>query len=109
MKETLRHLRANQTLTEKIVWAELKNRKFMNLKFRRQYPIGGFILDFYCAELKLAIEIDGKIHERQKEYDKFRQELIEQKDLRFIRVTNEEVVRDVEILLGRVKAALLET
>lgn len=102
-KKLPNHLRINQTPAEKIVWELLRNRKFMNLKFRRQHPVEGFILDFYCAELKLAIEIDGKIHDKQKEYDEFRQDVIEKKGLRFIRLTNEEVLQNNEIIYYKIK------
>ena len=57
-----RELRKNFTPEEKKVWEVLKNRNFNNLKFRRQHVLQGFVVDFYCHELKLAIEIDGKIH-----------------------------------------------
>lgn len=75
----------------------------MNLKFRRQHVIEGFVVDFYCHELRLAIEVDGGVHNRQKDYDELRQSLIEDKGIRFIRVQNEEVNRDVNILLGKIK------
>lgn len=85
------------------MWEALRNRRFCNLKFRRQHDIKGFIVDFYCHELRLAIEIDGKIHEKQVEYDKLRQALIEDSGYRMIRVTNDEVNRDLNILLEKIK------
>lgn len=103
MKELARELRKNQTPTEKIVWNLLRNRNFLNLKFRRQKEIQGFIVDFYCDEYSLAIEIDGKIHDKQKEYDEWRQIQIESKGVHFIRVTNAEVYRDVNILLKQIE------
>ena len=60
------------------------------------------MVDFYCKKLRLAIEVDGKIHERQKEYDELRQRLIEEKGIKFIRVTNEEINRDIEILFSKI-------
>ena len=86
-----RQLRKDSTKEEEIVWNLLRNRKFMNLKFRRQHVINGFVLDFYCAELKLAIEIDGPIHDDRREYDKARQQLIEQRGLTFTRISNDDV------------------
>ncbi len=65
-----RELRKAAAREEVIVWKALKNRKFYNLKFKRQYITEGFVVDFYCHELNLVIEIDGKIHEKQKGYDK---------------------------------------
>jgi len=78
----------------------LRNRKYRNLKFRRQHVIDGFVVDFYCHELSLVIEIDGKIHDKQKDYDKLRQSLIETKGFRFIRITNKQL-RDDEFILYR--------
>jgi len=98
-----RSLRKEQTREEAIVWNLLRNRKFMNLKFRRQHDIEGFIVDFYCHELKLAVEIDGKNHDKQKDYDELRQELILSKGIRFVRVTNDEVNRDYNILFERIR------
>ena len=101
-----RELRKEQTPEEAIVWEQLRNRKFMDLKFRRQHVIEGFVVDFFCNKLRLAIEIDGAVHNKQKDYDALRQMLIESKDIRFIRVTNDEVHRDINILLKRIKENL---
>jgi type I restriction enzyme R subunit len=106
-KKLARHLRKNATPTEDIVWQALRNRQFMGLKFRRQHIIRGFIVDFYCSRLKLAIEIDGKIHLQQKDYDKKRQWLIELEGLSFIRVTNEEIQKDMNILLNKINTIAL--
>jgi len=98
-----RTLRKEQTPEEAIVWDSLRNRRFMELKFRRQHVIEGFVVDFYCHELRLAIEIDGAVHNKQKDYDELRQILIESEDIGFIRVTNDEIHRDINILLDRIK------
>ncbi len=98
-----RELRKEQTPEETLLWEILRNRQFMNLKFRRQHVIEGFVVDFYCHELRLAIEVDGGVHNNQKDYDELRQSLIEDKGIRFIRVQNEEVNRDVNILLEKIK------
>ncbi len=102
-KEFARNLRREQTPEEAIVWMHLRNRKFMDLKFRRQHVIEGFVVDFYCYKLRLAVEIDGPVHKSQKEYDELRQILIENKGIRFIRVSNDEVNRNINILLERIK------
>ncbi len=75
----------------------------MNLKFRRQHVLEGFVVDFYCHKLRLAIEIDGKIHLKQKEYDASRQRLIEDKEITFIRITNEAINHDTTILLDKIR------
>ncbi len=90
-----RVLRKESTESEKKVWAYLRNRKFNGLKFRRQHVLNGFVIDFYCHELRLAIEIDGTIHDKQKDYDELRQHLIEDNGIRFIRVSNHEVDEDI--------------
>jgi very-short-patch-repair endonuclease len=57
------------TPAEQILWDRLRGRRFQGLKFRRQHPLGRFIVDFYCAEHRLVIELDGGIHRHQQEYD----------------------------------------
>ena len=86
-----KELRKSATPPEQIVWELLRDRKFLGLKFRRQHILLGFVVDFYCPELKLALEIDGKIHEQQKAYDAIRQGLIEDEGVRFIRITTAEM------------------
>lgn len=73
--ETARLLRKQSTKAEKILWNELRNRKFNNLKIRRQHPIEKYVVDFFCYEKKLIIEVDGEIHDNynQIEYDTIRQ------------------------------------
>ena len=105
-KVLARVLRKEQTVEEAKVWGALRNRRFCNLKFRRQHDIEGFIVDFYCHELRLAIEVDGKVHEKQAEYDELRQEIIESAGVRVIRVTNDELNRDMNILLERIRRLL---
>ena len=103
-----REFRKEPTKSEKIMWNSLRNRQFLNLKFRRQYLIQGFIVDFYCPELKLAIEIDGSIHLKQNQikYDKERQNVIEQQKVEFIRINSKEVENDIGEVLGRLYAFL---
>jgi len=99
-----REFRKNQTTIEQIMWEELRNRKFLNLKFRRQYLIEGYIVDFYCSELKLAIEIDGLIHLKQIKEDKLRQKDIEEKGIKFIRFKNKNVQNNIEEVLKKLEA-----
>jgi very-short-patch-repair endonuclease len=99
-----RDLRQRSTFTEKIVWNMLRNRRMFGYRFKRQVVFDGFILDFFCNELRLAIEIDGPIHENQKEYDALRQFIIEQEDVRFIRVTTREIEESPEKLTKAIQA-----
>ena len=101
-KTFARNLRRESTPEEDKIWNALRNRKFLNCKFRRQHVIEGFVVDFYCKRLRLAIEVDGKIHDRQKEYDELRQRLIEEEGIKFIRVTNEEINKDINILFIKI-------
>ena len=107
IKETIRMLRRRSTEAEEIFWEAVKNRRFHGLRFRRQHPvhveengiIWTFIADFYCTERKLVIELDGPIHERQKNYDKARDTAIESLGLRVIRIDNATVLSNLDSLL----------
>ncbi len=95
--EEARKNRKNQTQAEKKMWFNiLRNRQFANYKFLRQKPLDNFIVDFYCAELMLAIEIDGDSHIRQKEYDILRSEKLEAHGIKVVRYTNSDVLSNVE-------------
>ena len=95
-----RELRKAQTQSERILWEELRGRKMMGFKFLRQHPVfykldNGwvefFIVDFYCAELRLIIEIDGPIHGSRIDYDKERDYKLSLKGLSTIRIKNQEI------------------
>ena len=100
-----RELRKNQTETEKIIWDKLRNRRFLNLKFRRQYGIGNYIADFYCSSLKLVIELDGGQHftEEGLEYDKIREEFMKSLGIITLRFNNNEVLNNIEEVLIKIK------
>ena len=110
-KQLCRDLRKRQTKAEKIFWEAVRNRRFMGLKFYRQYPIfvdvdgreTFFIADFFCFEKKLVVEIDGKIHDYQKDYDALRTEIINRKGIDVIRFKNEEIEKNVDAVLRRLK------
>lgn len=98
-------LRRSQTKAERLLWSELRNRKFEGVKFRRQHPIGKYIADFYCNELKLVIEVDGAVHnsQDQREYDKSRTQELNEKGIVVIRFTNSEVENNLQNVLYRLK------
>lgn len=104
-----RRNREKPTKEEEILWLILKDRKVEGQKFRRQHPIGRFILDFYCHALKLAIEIDGMYHQDivQKEYDKNRTELLENEGITVIRFDNQELTNNIETVINRIKDCIL--
>ena len=91
-----RNLRRNMTKAEKILWVELRKRKVHRHKFRRQVPIGKYIADFLCVELKLIIEVDGESHLSQKSYDARRTNWLESQGYHVFRVTNEEILSGLE-------------
>ena len=90
--ELAREFRKNPTESEDVVWQMLRNRQIKNLKWRRQQVIYGYIADFYCAELKVVLEIDGSVHENEdvKAYDEFRTSVFESKGIRVFRLKNED-------------------
>lgn len=103
LREKARELRRTSTETEKIIWELLRNRQLGGKKFRRQHPLEeGYILDFYCDECKLGIELDGEHHneEVQKRYDQSRTIEIEFiYGIKILRFTNKEVLKDIEKVL----------
>lgn len=110
-----RELRKGMTPAERTVWEVVRNRRFMNLKFLRQHPIvhnliNGqlyfFIADFYCAEKKLIIEVDGAIHENTIEYDQMRETILKEYGKKVFRIKNEDTKnpeRLVELLTEAVQ------
>ena len=94
-----KELRQNMTPAEKILWERLRAKRFKGLKFRRQQVIEGFIVDFYCHFLRLVIEVDGEIHNKQKEYDLERDRIITAKGLTILRFTNQQVIENIEVVL----------
>lgn len=91
IQKRARDLRSNQTGAEGLLWMHLRNRQLNNLKFRRQHPIGNYIVDFYCAEVGVIVEIDGDTHLDRVEYDQNRTEWLERQRLRVIRFSNQDV------------------
>jgi len=85
--------RREATAAEAAAWAQLRNRRCLGLKFRRQHVIRGFIVDFYCADLRLALEVDGIVHSgrTQAEYDEARSRALAQAAIVVVRISNEQV------------------
>jgi len=96
------------TKAEAILWGEIKNRKILGFKFRRQFGIGGYVVDFYCTELKLAIEVDGATHhtDEELEYDNRREGDINQLDIQFIRFSNDEIYEALEYVVESLKTKI---
>ncbi len=101
IKMLARELRKNLTRPEKILWNHLRNRRLGGYKIRRQHPIERFVLDFYCAAGRLAIEIDGAIHTEQGIIisDKQRDEILEAYGINILRFSNSEVETHLDYVL----------
>jgi len=97
-----RDLRKKWTKEEEFMWELLRKKQLNWLKFRRQHPFWRYIADFYCDELKLVIELDGKIHELQKEYDEIRDETINNYWVEILRITNEELHSNIEWVMQQI-------
>lgn len=89
-----RQLRQAATSAEERAWDLLRGRRFHGWKFRRQQVICGFIVDFYCAEHRVALELDGPIHASRQEYDEARTSILEQRGVRVLRLRNEHLSAD---------------
>ncbi|WP_041619568.1 endonuclease domain-containing protein [Stanieria cyanosphaera] len=107
MTEIARKLRREQTASEAILWEALRNRKLEGRKFRRQHPIGKFVVDFYCDAERLIVEVDGSIHElpEQQVLHKQRQALLESLGLRFVRLKAKQVETDLASCLDTIRGA----
>jgi leucyl-tRNA synthetase len=100
--------RKNNTQAEDILWQHLRNRKLKGYKFRRQHPVAGYIPDFVCIENKLIIEVDGSYHneEEQRRFDISRSKWLEEHEYRIVRLTNEEVTKNVQRALQKIEEEL---
>ena len=98
-------LRKNMTVAELILWKKLKDKKIFNIKFRRQHPIGIYIVDFYCHELSLVVEIDGEMHKapENKESDLMRSGELLNLDLKIIRFSNDQVIYNLDHVLIKIQ------
>jgi very-short-patch-repair endonuclease len=98
-------LRNEMPNSEIIIWSRLKNRQIRDCKFRRQYGVGNYVVDFYCPRFKLAIEIDGDSHfdsDGSEKYDVCRQKFIEDQGIIFLRFTNTDIYKKIDIVLDKI-------
>ncbi|MBD2516813.1 endonuclease domain-containing protein [Nostoc sp. FACHB-973] len=99
LKPLARQMRCEPTPAEKLLWQRLRHKQLLGFKFRRQQAIDRFIVDFYCHEARLVVEVDGEIHDYSKEEDGIRQDFLESLGLRVVRFRNEDVVERMEGVL----------
>ena len=100
-----KQLRKDETESEKILWARLNRNQIKGLQFRRQHPINAFIVDFYCAKIKLVIEIDGSIHDIPEYHlhDVGRSAMLEDFGFTVIRFTNEQIMNEIDYTVEQIE------
>ena len=101
--ELAKKMRRDMTSAEKIFWSKLCKKQLKCLRFRRQHPIGRYIADFYCHEIKLIIELDGIVHEERKEYDENRDGFLEAGGYTILRFSNDEIINSIDNVLEKIK------
>jgi very-short-patch-repair endonuclease len=106
----LAELRQDMTPAERLLWSYLRDRKLAGIKFRRQYPIGAFVLDFYAPALRLVIEVDGDVHDlpERRDYDARRQTWLEGQGMHVLRFSNGAVIDELSDVLERIAAVAEE-
>lgn len=103
LKELAKQLRKNSTLSEVLLWQQLKGKQMRGYRFHRQKPIQHYIVDFFCHELMLGIEIDGITHNEKIDYDIHRQRQIELLGVHFLRFNDEDVKTNLAGVLEAIK------
>ena len=100
--ERAKELRREMTPAEKLLWQEIRANK-LGVRFRRQQVIQGFIVDFYCHQVGLVIEVDGDVHDLQKEEDERWEKVLREMGLRIVRFGNDEVVKRLSAVVGKIR------
>jgi very-short-patch-repair endonuclease len=109
MVKAAQDLRRRATPSEEVLWHALRAKQVGGRRFRRQQPIGPFVVDFFCPSARLVVEVDGAIHDSTVEADRQRQAAIEGLGLRFLRVTVAEVENELPAVVDRIKDAIAVT
>lgn len=109
LKQKSRYLRNNMTPEERILWKYLRRKRINNRRFLRQYVVETFILDFYCPEIKLGIEVDGNHHKKEGflKHDQFRGEILKDNGIKLLRFTNYQIQNFLEGVLELVEKTTL--
>ena len=108
IKVKAKELRKDMTESERILWNYLRRSRQNGMYFRRQHPYGIYILDFYCFEANLAVEIDGKIHLDQKEYDLEKTKYLESSGLNVLRIENEDINNRIDWVIELINTFLVK-
>jgi very-short-patch-repair endonuclease len=109
LKPIARDMRSKPTEAENILWQCLRRHQLSGLSFRRQHCIGQFIVDFYCAKARLVIEIDGPVHQYQKEEDLIRQQYLESCHLKVLRFPNDVILNNIDEVIKQISSCLPES
>ncbi len=104
-RESARSMRRESTEAEDRLWDRLRAKR-VGWKFRRQHPIGRFVVDFYCVERGVAIEVDGAVHESQEAEDQARQAYLDERGILFLRYTNETILQDIDRVVDDILGTL---
>ena len=107
LKPLARQMRHEPTPAEDALWQRLRNRRVAGAKFRRQYSIERFIVDFVCLERRLIIEVDGAVHEQQQDYDAVRQAFLEAQGFCLLRFSNGEVLQSLDAVVEAIGEKLV--
>jgi very-short-patch-repair endonuclease len=108
MKDMRFEMREKMTPAEELLWNRLRKRSIHNLRFRRQHGIGPYVADFYHAKSMTVIEVDGSVHEEEEviKNDKMRERYLIERGYKVIRVTNEEIFKDLEKVLDLISSSI---
>ena len=107
-RELAKEFRRNMTPAEKLLWAKLRTNRLNGYHFRRQQIIDGFIVDFYCHSVGLVVEIDGPIHQQQKDYDRERTRILKERGLHLIRFQNQDVMNELNSTLNKIVTVCIQ-
>lgn len=107
--ESARSMRSNPTKAEAHLWKFLRKKQLGGYRFRRQHVIDAFIVDFYCPQARLAIEVDGPIHLSDQDFDEAREDYLVELGYRVLRFENEDVLLNTTMVLERILQRCLET
>lgn len=104
--DNAKRLRREMTEAEKKLWYQLRGHRFLGLKFKRQKPVGPYIVDFICTERWLVIELDGGQHQQQNEADQIRDLYLQSRGYRVLRFWNHEALAEIEAVLEQIRQAI---
>ena len=108
IKDKAKELRKQMTESEKILWKHIRKKKLNGMHFRKQHPYGIYILDFFCFEANLVIEVDGLIHLKQLDYDFERTEDLKSSGLKVLRFTNKDIEKRIQWVLDEIKTSFAQ-